>query len=116
MKEIVVGKCSFEVVGVLQEERALFWKIHLKALIDGDLRLVRFDLAEIGIDGGIQDEFVRDHDLCINTSGAPKIAPGKAQVRRIQIQHPRRTAENIRSNLNIAVRCDGLQTSSQSFL
>src|SRR5206468_12858682 len=40
---------SLEVPGVLQEEGTLFRKKHLESLIDGDLRFVRFHLAEIRV-------------------------------------------------------------------
>src|SRR5690348_9803851 len=56
-----------EVVAVLEEERTLFWEKHFEALVDGDLRLVGFDLAEIRIDGGVEHEAVVQDELGIET-------------------------------------------------
>src|SRR5438105_363536 len=39
--------------GVLEKEGPLLRKEHFESLIDGDLRLVRFDFAEVGIEGEV---------------------------------------------------------------
>ena len=51
---------------VLQKERALLRKIDGVALVDGDLRIFRLDLAEIGIGGGIDSEVVVDDELGVH--------------------------------------------------
>src|SRR4051812_18513686 len=49
---------SSEVAGVLEEEGAEFGEIDGVALVDGELGLVAFDVAEIGVEGGVEDDGV----------------------------------------------------------
>src|SRR6266567_1780375 len=57
-----------EVVAVFQKERTLLGKENFEALVDGDLRLVGFDLADIGTEGGIEDEAVVQDELGIESN------------------------------------------------
>src|SRR5947207_11803042 len=54
---------GLKVIGVLQKERALLREKDFKALVDRDLGLVRFDLPEIRVHGGIEHQAVFDHNL-----------------------------------------------------
>ena len=56
-----------EVVAVFKEERALFGEEDLEALVDGDLRLIRLNLAEVGINGGIEYEAVAQDELGVQS-------------------------------------------------
>src|SRR4029077_4727710 len=56
-----------EVVAVLQKERPLLGEEHRKSLVNGDLRLVRFDLAEVRIDRCIKYEAVTQDELRIQS-------------------------------------------------
>src|SRR5262249_34950530 len=61
-----IDRCREE-VAVLEEERPLLGKEHLEALVDGDLRLVRLDLAEIGIDRRIQHKTPMQDELAVES-------------------------------------------------
>ena len=47
---------SGEVVCVFEKEGAELGEVDRVALIDGELGLVAFDVAEIGIEGGVEDD------------------------------------------------------------
>src|ERR1700756_3276828 len=72
-----------EVVAVFDEERAFFRKENFEALVDRDLRLVGFDLAEVGVDGGIENEAVAQDVLGIDSALGLKGAAGEEGIRRI---------------------------------
>ena len=52
-----------KIAGVLLEERAFFRKENLEALVDRDLGIVRLNLAEVRIDGGVEHQAIFDDDL-----------------------------------------------------
>ena len=45
-----------EVTGIFEEKWAFFGELDFEALVDGDLGIVGFDLAEIGIQGNVERE------------------------------------------------------------
>src|ERR1700680_3904099 len=57
-----------EVVAVLQEERTLFGEEHLEPLVNGDLRLVGFHLAEVRIERRIDHEAVVQNEFRVETT------------------------------------------------
>ena len=59
---------GIEVIRVLEKERTLFREEDLKALVDGHLWLVGFDLAEIGFNGCVQNQAVLDDELRIESA------------------------------------------------
>ncbi len=59
------GSC--EVVAVLQKEGPLLGKEDFEPLIDCDLGLIRFDLAEVGIDSAVEHEAVVQDELGVET-------------------------------------------------
>lgn len=63
-----------EVVGVLQEERPQLGKINREALIDGELRLFGFDIAEVGVESAVEDNAVFQDQLDLAAGGAFKVA------------------------------------------
>ena len=56
-----------EEVGVFHEEWPLFGKENRKPLIDGVLRLVRFNLSEIRIHGGVEDQAIEENEFGIES-------------------------------------------------
>src|SRR5689334_15960305 len=54
---------GIKVIRVFQEERPLFWEEDFIALVGRDLRLVGFNLAEVGIDRRVQRERIVDYDF-----------------------------------------------------
>ncbi len=52
-----------EVVAVLQKKRALLGEKHSETLVDRNLRLIGFDLAEVRIDGRVEHETVVQNEL-----------------------------------------------------
>src|SRR5581483_9518392 len=62
-----------KIIRVLQEEWALFRKENLEALIDKILRLIGFDLSEVGIDSGVEDETVVKDKFGIEAHFSPSV-------------------------------------------
>jgi hypothetical protein len=56
-----------EIVTVLEEEWPLLWEEDFESLVNRDLRLIGFDLAEVGIDGSIEHEAAVQNELCIES-------------------------------------------------
>src|SRR6266849_4909818 len=52
-----------EIIRVLLEKGPRLGKENLEALVDRNLRLVGFDLAEVGIGGRVDDELIFEHHL-----------------------------------------------------
>src|ERR1700751_1084580 len=110
-----------EVIAVLKKEWALFRKEHREALIDGDLRLVRFNLAEIGIDRGVKHEAVVQDKFRIEADlGLQRLALERRMVRVPVIDIAEPAQQSVRNELNVAGRrnvldarrCRGLVKSS----
>ena len=95
---------------VLDEERALLWEKNRKPLIDCDLRVVGFHLAEVriqrevkrerilhhefGIEAGAVFKFVQEHRRCAATRLIQKMIAGKKAVRNELNVAPRRHVFN----------------------
>src|SRR4030081_3611824 len=54
-----------EIVAVLEKEWAFFREENFEALVHRNLGLIRFDLAEVGIDRGVEYEAVMQDELCV---------------------------------------------------
>ena len=54
-----------KVIRVLLEKRPRLRKENFEALVNRDLRLIGFDLAEVGIGSGVDGKLVFEHELCI---------------------------------------------------
>src|SRR5580693_2936840 len=63
-EEEVVGR--LKVRGVFQKEGTQLREKYFESLIDGDLRVLRFDLAEIGIHGDVERKGIVDNRLQID--------------------------------------------------
>ena len=63
-----------KVVGVLEKEGPQLGKVDGEALIDGELRLLGFDVAEVGVDGGVDHDAVFEDELGFAAAGAFKVA------------------------------------------
>src|SRR2546421_12610585 len=113
MEEIgaVVGESGLKVVGILQKERALLRKVDLETLIDSDLRVVRLDLAEIGMQRRIDDERVAQHEFRIESGavGDFRFLESRAGSR-IEIDRAERSRHRIRRQLNVVARANSGDT------
>src|SRR5207244_2549451 len=54
--------------GVFDKERTLFWEKNFVALVNGDLRIIRFNLTEIGIHRQIDGKCVFNDDFGVKPS------------------------------------------------
>ncbi len=63
-----------EVVGVLKKEGTKLGVIDRIALIDGELRLIGLDVAEVGVDGRIKDDAVFENRLELAACRALNVA------------------------------------------
>src|SRR4029077_4021000 len=68
-KQVYGGR---EKSGVLNKKRAFFRKTNSEGLVDRDLRIVRFDLAEIRIQGNVKRERVFQHELGVQPGAVLK--------------------------------------------
>src|SRR6476660_4443576 len=74
-----------EVVAVLQKKWTLFGEENCEALIDGDLRLVGLDLAEVRIDCGVEHEAVVQDELGIKPCFGLQSAALKKRIVRVAL-------------------------------
>src|SRR5438445_6421406 len=101
-----------EVVAVLEKERALFRKEDFETLVHSDLRLVRFDLAEVGVDGGIEHKTAVEDELGIDAGLSLEIAVLEERIVGVTlINIAKSTKQSIRNELDIAAGRDLLDTS-----
>ena len=101
---------SLEVVGVFDEEGPLLREIHLEALVDGDLRLVRFHLAEIRVGGDVEHQVVMQDELGVQSAAKVRRAVVKGRRQRIaRVQRMKRTHHPVRDELHVSSRRNALQ-------
>src|SRR5205085_11151879 len=94
---------SIEVIAVLQKKRPLLWKENLKALVDGDLRLIRLDLAEVWIHRGIQHEAIVQNEFRIQPDFRLQLSAFKERIRRIAlVDVPEAAQQTVWNQLDIA--------------
>ena len=106
-----------EEVAVFEKERPLFGKEDLEALVDRDLRLVGFHLAEIGIHGGIEDEAAMQNELAIQADiGLESAALEERMVRVALVDVSEAAEEPVRNQLHVAGRGYVLQASCRGGL
>jgi len=74
-----------EVIGVFEEERTEFGEIDRVALIDGELRLVGFDVAEVGVDGSVKDDAVFENVFGFAAAGALEMPGAPVGIERIEV-------------------------------
>ena len=74
-----------EVAGILKKERAQLGEVHGEALIHGELRLIGLNIAEIGIDGAVQDDAVFDDELNLAAGGAFDVPRAEVRVRWVKV-------------------------------
>ena len=94
-----------EIAGVLQEERSLLGKEHFEALVDGDLRLVGFHLAEIGIDREVERHRIVRDDLRVDAG-----ARGGIALEDRPVEEPRTSERPIGNELDVVSWRDALKT------
>src|SRR4029077_1520485 len=100
-----------EEVFVLQKERPLLGEINGISLVYGDLRVFRFDLAEVGMRGGIDGEMVADHEFRIHAGcalGCGLLKIGILGVARVESAET--AQQSVRNELDIASRRNSFQT------
>ena len=56
-----------EIARVLDEERSLLGEEHLEALVDGHLRIIGLDLAEVRVDSCVEGQGVAHHQLGVHS-------------------------------------------------
>ncbi len=99
-----------EVAGVLQEKRPLFREEDLEALADRNLRLVGFDLAEVGLGSKIEHQAVFEDELGIQATIHFGAACSEARCGGIaQVEATKGAKEAIGNELHVAARRDLLQ-------
>ena len=79
---------SDEESGILNKERPLFRKENSEALIHGDLRIVRFHLAEIGIQRHVKRQRIVGHKFGVQPRAVFKIVEKRGRgggTRRIRL-------------------------------
>src|SRR5262249_7880174 len=64
---------SSEIIRVLQKEWPLFREEDFVTLVGGDLRLVRFNLAEVGIHSCIKGKRVMNDDFCVDAAAIDRL-------------------------------------------
>ena len=69
-----------EVVGVFEEKGAELGKEDGIALVDGELGLVGFDLTEVGVDRGVEDDGVLEDGLGVAAGGAFELTGRKVGI------------------------------------
>src|SRR5207244_7300665 len=101
----------------LLEKRPFLWEEDFKTLANGDLRFIRFHLAEIGLDCGVQDQTVLDDEFRIQ---APiKLCRTRIEgwkVRIAQIEATKRTKQAIGYELHVAYRRNVFHSSNLAIL
>lgn len=108
---------GLEIVRVFLKKGPRLRKENLEALVDRNLRLIGFDLAEVGIGGRIDDEFVFEYELRVQAHlperGSPRVEDIAWIVR---VNFPERARDAIGDELNIPARRNLLQTGSRALL
>src|ERR1700676_1972886 len=100
-----------EVVAVLQEERTLFGEEHLEPLIDGDLRLVGFHLAEVRIERRIEHEAGGQEEFRVETNvGLELSALVERMIRVALINVAEAAEESVGNDLDVASGADERET------
>src|SRR5579863_482362 len=74
-----------EEIRVLKKEGPELRKVDGVALVDGELGLIRFDIAEIGIDGSVEDDAVFDDELGFAAGSALEAPGAEVWIERIEI-------------------------------
>ena len=106
-EEEILG--SLKIAGVFEEERAAFGEKHLEALVDGHLRVVRFHLAEVGVDRDIESQGFVKHGLDVHAQA--RVSPGEEAGRvrvAVQIAGPGESA--VGNDANVAARRDAFDS------
>ena len=91
-----------EVVGVLYEKRPQLRKPHLEALVDGDLRLVGLNLAEVRVERDVQHHAVLKDEFRVQPDIVFRVVSERRAGARIRVQHIEVPGKEERNNLNIA--------------
>src|SRR6266853_3234974 len=106
-----------EIIRVLLEKGPRLGKENLEALVDSNLRLVGFDLAEVGIGGRVDDELVFEHQLGVQAHlperGSSRV---KDMVGVVQVKFLKRARNAIGYELNVPARRNLFQTGSRALL
>ena len=98
-----------EEVAVLQKERAFLREENFEALVDRDLRLVGFDLAEVGIDRRIEHEAAVQDELSVQTDvGFESAALESRMVRVALVDVAEAAKQSVGNQLNVPAGRDVL--------
>src|SRR6202034_955624 len=102
---------------VLEKERALLGEVDGIALVDGDLRILRLNLAEIRIYRGVDGEMVVDDELGVHPRLALHVGMLKIRIGGIASIERAKTAEQaIRNEFDVAPRRNAFETGQSSSL
>jgi len=74
-----------EVIRILEKERPQLRKVNWVTLVHGELRLIRLGIAEIRIDGCIENNAVLQDDLGLSAGSSFEVTRAEVRVRRIDI-------------------------------
>src|SRR5260370_28281019 len=108
---------SGEEGGVFEREWALFREENLETLIDGDLRLVGFDLGKIGTQSGVEDQGILEDDFGIEAGTRFEALPVKmGHAAGTIIQAAERAQRTIGNKLDVAAGRDFSESIGVCFL
>src|SRR5579885_1993252 len=94
-----------EEVAVLEEKRALLREKDLEALVDRDLGLVAFHLAEVGVHGGLKNEAAMEDELSVDANiGLERAAFEEGVVGVALIDVAKAADQPVRNELHVARR------------
>src|SRR5260370_27024566 len=108
---------SGEEGGVVEKEGALLREENLETLIDGDLRLVGFDLGRIGTQSGVEDQGILEDDFGIEAGTRFEALPVKmGHAAGTIIQAAERAQRTIGNKLDVAAGRDFSESIGVCFL
>jgi len=106
-----------KVVGVLKKERPQLGKINREALIDGELWLLGFDIAEVGIDGGVDNDAVLQDQLGLAAIRAFKVTRAEVGIGGVDVDKGALIlCQRVRIQLKIVRAADAFDPVQNAFL
>ncbi len=97
---------GLEKARIFKEEGPLLGKLHLVALVDDDLRLVRFHFAEIRIERQVHRKRIGQNELGVDTGLVLVVLFPERRIRVVVIEGAAAADVTIRIDLDIATRGD----------
>src|SRR5260370_13267671 len=108
---------SGEEAWVFEKEWALVREEYLETLIDGDLRLVGFDMGKIGTQSGVEDQGILEYDFGIEAGTRFEALPVKmGHAAGTIVQAAERAQRTIGNKLDVAAGRDFSESIGVCFL